>query len=110
RDADVRAAMAEREGEGGEAISPRLAGRGVLLRLVEVGKQVERAGDEHRSELARSAERLDGVGLDLDMLEVRFGARGEFLLGEGPGIRGARGDQGPPGAAQAPQHRVRILV
>ena len=54
---------------------PRSGAHLVLLRVVKVGKEIERPGDEDRAERARPPERFDGIGDRFHMLEVRFGAR-----------------------------------
>ena len=72
----LRCSRGERKGEDGEALPPGLAHRLVLLRLVEVGKEVERPGDEHGAEFAGRGRRFD------DQLKALHAAwKGETLPG-----------------------------
>src|SRR4051812_27414838 len=80
----------------------------------EVGEEVERAGDEDTAwrprKVTSALPRDGGISRSFDMLEVRFGAGGEFLLRERPGVRRRRGDEGVAEHRERAQHVVDGLV
>src|SRR4051812_13289798 len=68
----------------------------VLVRPLEIGKEVEGTGDKDGAELAGSTKSALRVRIAFDTVEVRFGAAGEFLLWKGTGARRRGRDQRPP--------------
>src|ERR687883_2070147 len=90
--------------------SPAPAMDHVLVGAREIGKEIERAGDEDGpAERTGAVESSGRVRLVFDTVEVPFGAPREFLLVDRPRARRTGGDEGPCATGEDREHRVDVL-
>ena len=78
--------------------------------LGQISEKIEGAGDEHRPELAGAGERDGGVGLGLDVREMRSREPRELIGGKRARVRRLGGDEPLRDRGELSEHRVDVLV
>src|SRR5205814_1200566 len=86
----------------------------VVARIVEVGKKIERTGNQYGAvrpgELEPAAAGIRGIGDGLDMLEIRLREGREVPRSQRADARGLGRDEGAAEDGQRAQHELGPLV